>query len=335
MNGTSVLLLPFGDVILTKLYIGYFPLVNPNITPLMKVIKFVHDTWLKKHDYKKQAIMLPEHMKFFIKEGTVFPIQAHDIEDNYIKFTLDGMALGAGKKNFNTWHVYKPHCSVEQLATPTDAPKNPKPIDKQGSLAERVAQVCEARGYPLDKSGDINIIGIEGMDKDGKLNDDKYNEFNDLLGILLFDPKSGIPYFEHLDVGSTEPGRGAYTGKNRSKHGPARMSLGYHKNIWIRGKHRGKYDALCQWGSGKARYTRDVNKDYSRSGDREYDNGIGINWHAAGKPGYTPPINDISEWSHGCQVIRGWDNFVRQRESVYASPKKEFSYVLLLGSWLV
>ena len=62
--------------------------------------------------------------------------------------------------------------------------------------------------------------------------------------------------------GSTDPG--VYYTKhliNDSIGGVAHLGVGHHPSAWVVGLHRGKYEALVQWGN-KVRIWRDLDNDF-------------------------------------------------------------------------
>ena len=290
----------------------------------MKKIKVKKDTWFKQTN-SKQSHELPSTQKYFVAAGTEYPIsRGEEASLNHVYFSLEKMKLGINQ--LATWYAYEPHI---ELVSEANSPGKPPDRGIPLSLVEKVVKLCEEKGYPLDRSGDVNIIGIEGMNLDGTLNGDPPGYFNDLVGILKF-KQGGEAYFEHLYQATTEPGIEYTTGPKRHKLGAARMALGYHKGIWTRGKHRDKYNALVNWGN-PARFLRDQNQDFSRVGDKEYKDHVGLNLHSTSSR-HTP--DKIGLYSAGCTVIRKWSEFVKLRASCYASQKQAFDYILVMGSWL-
>ncbi|MDJ0718122.1 MAG: hypothetical protein QNJ54_28505 [Prochloraceae cyanobacterium] len=126
----------------------------------MKKITIIKKTWLKKSD-TKQSFELDSSEKVEVKAGAEYPIVAiREAKNNHLSFTLDGLVLGA--KKYNSWYVYKPHTSLGgSPQSSLEVPQTDELPKMSGSIDERVVAFCDAKGYPLDRSGDVNIIGIE------------------------------------------------------------------------------------------------------------------------------------------------------------------------------
>lgn len=141
-----------------------------------------------------------------------------------------------------------------------------------------------------------NIIYIEGLNADGKVNADHPNEFNDRRMIIeiVDDRPKIIGNWE----ATTEPGD-YYTIHPMNTRGAARIAFGQYQ-AWQVGHHgsRDVHEALIQVAPVKV--WRDYNKDYKRTGDF-LDNGLfGINQHW----GYDLPVTKVYNASAGCLVGR-------------------------------
>jgi hypothetical protein len=170
----------------------------------------------------------------------------------------------------------------------------PKAWDIGGDFAGRVVSYMLSKGYALaDGQGDRNIVYLEGVDLDGKENDDKFNGWNDLSAIISF--KGSRPYFAYKSVCTTEPGD-RYTYNPMNEGGAARIAFGQYKAAWVVGLHgRDNQHALIQTGNVKVH--RDKNMDGSRAGDAlDVGSNFGINQHGP----YTGPLVGVS--SAGCLV---------------------------------
>jgi hypothetical protein len=290
-------------------------------TDAFYILKVVKPTTFKTEAI--QSSFLPEDKKVVIEEvPQEFPVLAYKHENQHYKVSLADQTI----KGFNTWYVYDGHVELRD--------RTGKSIEKAhpGSLAEKVVACCSERGYSLDKgTGEINLIGIEGMNPDGTPNQDAPNVFNDLIGCLIFE--NGQPKFKCLYVGTTEPGR-YYTINKLNKNGAARLELGQQR-CWQTGLHNGKYEALIQTGAPVI-VRRDGNKDFSREGDVLDTGFFGVNIHHGG----SNPVNDIGRYSAGCQVIRSTSDFAQFMRIVKSDPRWQanrayiFKYTLLWGRWL-
>lgn len=286
------------------------------------VLKIARPTTLKQAAV--QSTELPEDKKFVVLEvPQEFPVLAYKYENQHYKITFADQTL----KGFNTWYVYDDHVDLVDRAG-----KSVKQA-RFGSLAEKVVACCEERGYSLDRGiGEVNIIGIEGMNPDSTPNQDAPNVFNDLMGCLVFE--NGQPKFKCLYVATTEPGRYYTIKRVLNAKGAARLELGQQR-CWQIGHHNGQYEALVQTGA-PVKVRRDGNKDFSREGDVLDTGYFGINIHHGGNN----PVNDIGRYSAGCQVIRSTRDFTEFMQIVKSDPRWQsndryvFKYTLLWGRWL-
>lgn len=161
-------------------------------------------------------------------------------------------------------------------------------------VSEAVAEYCKQEKYFLsEEESTFNIIYLEGMNTDGSLNQDDPNEFNDLR--CVFDN-----FLNCLAVwtATTEPGT-QYTINPLNPYGAARIDFGQYQS-WIVGQHK-DHEALIQ--VKPVTVCRDLNKDFSRVGDKKETGLFGINQHW----GYDLPKNNIQRASAGCLVGRTKD----------------------------
>ncbi|MEG3899005.1 MULTISPECIES: hypothetical protein [unclassified Microcoleus] len=164
-------------------------------------------------------------------------------------------------------------------------------------LAEKIVNYMKAKNYQLaTRTGEKNIIYIEGMDRDGTLNPDTPNHFNDLRLLLLFD--KGVATIEGAWEATTEPGY-YYTDNPMNPNGAARIAFGQYR-AWQVGLHgySDPHEALIQVGLVKVH--RDWNRDMIRTGDAIDEGYFGINQHH----GWGHPKNDIHKAGAGCFVGR-------------------------------
>lgn len=166
------------------------------------------------------------------------------------------------------------------------------------SLAERIIKYMLARNYKISTgTRQYNIVYVEGMNADGRLNADLPNCFNDRRMIIqvLDDKPAIIGNWE----ATTEPGS-HYTDYPMNPKGAARIAFGQYK-AWVLGMHgraKSMHEALVQ--VAPIRIHRDFNKDGLRTGDRLYASIFAINQHC----GYDLPLNNIANASAGCLVGR-------------------------------
>ena len=166
----------------------------------------------------------------------------------------------------------------------------------EDSLIEKTVRAMERKNYVLFRgNGQVNIVYLEGMDKDGSPNGNRPNWFNDLR--IAFTFQDNRPIILGMWEATTEPGR-RYTENPVAAGGAARIALNQF-SAWQVGMHRGDHEALIQTG-GPVTVYRDLNEDYKRDGDRQQSGFFGINQHW----GYDLPVSDIGGASAGCLVGR-------------------------------
>jgi GH24 family phage-related lysozyme (muramidase) len=189
------------------------------------------------------------------------------------------------------------------------------------------------KGHWICRHGEcFNVVYVEGMDPDGKLNDDRPNVFNDLR-IVFSIRADGVPE-PHVWDATTEPGT-FWTQKPMNPKGAARIAFGQYKS-WVVGTHRSgtaaAHEALVQ--VEPVTVHRDLNKDYRRTND-ELDTGLfGINQHW----GYDAPKNDLGHTSAGCLVGRTKDGhrefmaLMKSDPRYAANPAYRFMATVLPGN---
>ncbi|HEY9601916.1 MAG TPA: hypothetical protein V6C85_09920, partial [Allocoleopsis sp.] len=210
-----------------------------------------------------------------------------------------------------------------QLPTPAITPVQPPapPAAKPLPLAEGIIAYCQEEGYQIDRGvGEKNIIYVEGMYPDGRLNDDAFNAWNDTRMVIEF--FDGVPKIIGKWEATTEPGR-YYTMNPMNINGAARIKFGQYK-AWIVGTHLNSHEALVQLG-GPVTVYRDLNKDGMRTGDRIDTGQFGVNQHWGGDS----PQDDIGRWSAGCLVGRTKDGHREFMKIIKSDPRylKSKAYV--------
>lgn len=179
----------------------------------------------------------------------------------------------------------------------------PPPEINPNTFVGRILKYMQAKRYKIDVGNNLyNIVYVEGVNADGKLNDDEPNEFNDRR--LVIEIVHGLPKIVGNWQATTEPGI-KFTRRPQNPLGAARIQFGQYR-AWEVGTHNrgtpGAHEALVQ--VGDVTVCRDLNKDYKRTGDK-LDTGIfGINQHW----GFDFPSDDIRGASAGCLVGRSTDS---------------------------
>lgn len=159
---------------------------------------------------------------------------------------------------------------------------------------------------------EVNIIAVEGMNRDGTLNPDKPDRFNDFIGCLTFN--GNTPRWLGGWVCTTEPGR-HFTLNRMNPRGAARIEFGQYRS-WQVGMHNGDHEALVQTG-GTVTVRRDHNNDMIRTNDPTHTGHFGINIHH----GWNASVNAIGRTSAGCAVIPNVAQFQQFMRTVKADPR--------------
>lgn len=180
-----------------------------------------------------------------------------------------------------------------------------------------------------------NTVYLEGVDADGKLNDDRPNMFNDLRIAFSIDA-TGTPVLKSWEA-TTEPGT-FWTMNPMNSGGAARIAFGQYKS-WVVGTHlRGKasaHEGLVQ--VAEVPVHRDLNRDFMRANDKTDTGLFGINQHW----GYDAPKDDLGSTSAGCLVgrtKRGHREFMALLKAdprFLASPAYKFVTAVLPGDEVI
>lgn len=240
--------------------------------------------------------------------------------------------------------IWRAHTAFESAAKPPlVAPKSspvepPKPKTLEEStglklsmdLPSRIVRYCLDKRYKLHTgTRERNVIYLEGAELDGRANDDRADEWNDMSCLISFE--DGAPYFALKPVkATTEPGQ-HYTDYPMSSEGAFRISLGQHLDAWQVGRHgRDQHEALVQ--TAPVSGHRDLNKDGSRTGDKVVKGLFGINQHGP----YTS--GRVGRSSAGCLVRASMSDHQRFMALIKKDPRFEanrwcsFSAIVIDGS---
>lgn len=185
-------------------------------------------------------------------------------------------------------------------------------------ISNQVLNYCKLQGYPLDW---FNIIYIEGMDVDGRLNSDAPNQFNDVR--CIFNKEKCVAAW----TATCEPGA-YYTDRPMNPNGAFRIAFGYHRDAWEIGLHgySDEHEALVQ--IREVEGFRDYNRDGLRTGDAKVKGLFGVNQHW----GYDNPVDDVDTASAGCLVGRSRKGHREFMTHCRDSGLQEFSTIILPGN---
>ncbi len=176
-------------------------------------------------------------------------------------------------------------------------------LDSQ-DLASRIVRYMLDQGYFVSAGPSrYNIIYLEGADKNGSPNNDRFNEWNDRR--IVIEILGNTPQIVGNWLATTEPGA-TYTYNPMNPGGAFRIAFGQYR-AWTFGLHgRRQYPALVQC-SAVSGY-RDKNRDGTRTGDTLVTGVFGVNQHH----GYDMQFVDAA--SAGClvgQSIEGHQAFMK------------------------
>lgn len=213
----------------------------------------------------EQAKDLPVELTLPVKKGTLLKdIKAITFKNNHYLVTLNG-TLG----KYNTWSMFRKHIY----------------ISKSPLLTKLIRRYITKNYQIFDNKNELNIFGIENY------YGTQINEYNDLIGLFKFEEENIVAPF--LTKATTTPGI-FYTLNPMNSKGAANLRHGQY-TAWKFGNHT-NYEALVQ--VKPVIVSRDLNKDFSREGDKEDTGLFGINIHH----GYSSSL--VGKNSAGCQVIQ-------------------------------
>lgn len=294
-------------------------------------IKITLDTWGKQEVTSHEG-QTEGQTKVRLYQGSELPFLAHKVEGGHTRFTFGLKGQDIKLAGRNTWLLWGEHFEFVAEESP--------PIPKAQSLADRIASACKKQGYPLDKSI-YNLVGISGLSpknsrEESYAIDTTPDKWNDSVLVLAHD---GVDW-EILCFykATTEPGR-HYVVRPLNRNGGACLDLGFHKDLWRFGLHRG-YRALSQ--AGEVRLRRDRNKNHRRDDVMTVERGNGINLHTSKTTGWRGSFsqNSIGTWSAGCVVIPVVNEFQELLSILEKSPQYRqnrntlFDFRLLDHSWV-
>ena len=175
----------------------------------------------------------------------------------------------------------------------------PKPLPDVrpgGTWLDKVVAYMNSKGYWICRHpGAVNIVYVEGLNKDGTTNDNRPNVFNDVRLVFTIDDAGRPILGDRCWDATTEPGL-FWTMNPMVPTGAARIAFGQYK-AWRVGIHK-DHEALVQ--VDKITVHRDLNKDFLRLNDKTEEGLFAINQHW----GYDAAKDDVGNTSAGCLVGR-------------------------------
>jgi hypothetical protein len=210
-------------------------------------------------------------------------------------------SLAATTSQFIIQEYNSPHPTKIAAIPSSDCEEIGDNEEKKDLLAKKIVRYMESKRYEISRGrGQRNIVYIEGACSDGTANADEADVYNDRR--IVFEFTDGEPKILGNWLATTEPGT-YFTEHPLNPRGAARISFGQYKRAWKVGRHegpsgRGAHEGLVQ--AGAITFTRDLNKDGKRTGDREYTENPSLNQHRGGGSSN----KTIGRQSAGCLV--GW-----------------------------
>lgn len=177
------------------------------------------------------------------------------------------------------------------------------PLKPGGDLAGWIAAALVRRGDPLCRHPDcVNIVYVEGMDREGRVIPRRPDAFDDLRLLLRVAP-GGRPEIVGAWEATADSGAPAVEGPAEPQGAP-RIALGWHR-AWVMGATAVgtelEQEALVQ--VLPLPVTRDANRDYHREGDPQERGIYLIDQHGA----FDAARERIGGTGAGCLVGRDQD----------------------------
>lgn len=205
--------------------------------------------------------------------------------------------------------------SSDTTAQPTEPAKpvlQPVAPTPSGDLATRIVSAMKAKGYDITiGSYVLNIVYVEGMNRDGTRNDNRPNVFNDTRMLIRCEENKPPVIIGNWEA-TTTPGR-FWTEHRLNPGGAFQIALGQ-QTAWQIGTY---HDAPALRQAGPLKHYRDDNDDYQRNGPLYTSDDTGVHHHA----GYNYKHDDIGRSSAGCLVGRMVDGHAEFMEWLSKDPR--------------
>ena len=202
------------------------------------------------------------------------------------------------------------------------------PLTPSEDLAGRVAAALMRRGDPLLRHPDcVNIIYVEGMDREGNVIPRRPDAFDDLRLLLRVAPR-GVPEIVGAWTATADAGAPAVEGPAEPQGAP-RIAPGWHR-AWVLGATAVgtelEQEALAQ--VIPLPVTRDANRDYHRAGDPRERGLYLIDQHGA----FDASRERIGGMGAGCLVGRDQDGHAEFMARLRRDPRWRVNNAHLWGT---
>lgn len=168
-------------------------------------------------------------------------------------------------------------------------------MNKDKFSPANIKTVFKEKGYVLDIENKVTLVGVR---KRGSYISNKFDDF-----MIMLWSESGKEQTRIYKI-TTEPGavKPSKPLSDYNQSGLAMMAEGQYINMYIHGKHQGKYDALKQ--NSAAYFYRqkwpETGQRYTFKESAKIFASIGANIHRAAVEGES---SNVYNWSEGCQVF--------------------------------
>lgn len=172
-----------------------------------------------------------------------------------------------------------------------------------------IKSLYKQHGYPFrEGTFNVNPFAIRARDM-------VVDEFNDIIGVVFID--NFLNYQCLTFKGTTKPGLYYLKNKLGNIDGTFILKPGFFPDCWVKGKHRGQYEALVQAGPGVFSGWRDADAD----GELDmhgtiYTNVTGLNLHTTS---FVSEVDKVGPYSAGCQVVEDGRDFIVLKTICYKS----------------
>lgn len=191
-------------------------------------------------------------------------------------------------------------------------------MEKSYSLKKIVEKTKELGGLVWGAPYYLNLVGIRDLSNP--------NKFNDKLIYYYWDDKGNLNLKE-INGFTTDPGVQCLSSPINSA-GCAILKEGWHRKIWKKGLHQGKYDAFVQYATCKVYRDNDKDKEFDLNPKDVQDGMFGINLHRANQ---NSVAKEVGPHSAGCQVVQhvsDFDELIKVRDLAIKHGMTYFSYML-------
>lgn len=194
---------------------------------------------------------------------------------------------------------------------------------EQQKIGKRILEYMEGEKMIITPLNIVYIEGVDPVDDWFRENTDILDYWNDTRNLIADDGTIIMSA-----IATTEPGR-YYTMQPMNPNGAARVAFGQYLDAWEFGIHGTGYPHESLLQIRPVRFHRDLNQDGMRTGDRIYDDVIGMNQHTTSNA-----PKSIEFWSAGCLVGRYPSTHQEFIRLLKKTKKKTFHTAILNGSVL-